>query len=86
MARGARETKLPDSPYPGLRPFRLEEWPLFFGREVMTGAVVDRLLERNVVVVHGSSGCGKSSLIYAGCCPSWHGAPAAAGRRSASPK
>lgn len=69
VARGARGTKLPNRPYPGLRPFRLEEWPIFFGREVMTGDAIERLLRRNVIVVHGSSGCGKSSLIYAGVLP-----------------
>ncbi|MEA3065660.1 MAG: hypothetical protein QOJ27_2112 [Sphingomonadales bacterium] len=69
IARGARGTELPRRPYPGLRPFRLEEWPLFFGREVMVDEVIGRLLKRDVVVVHGSSGCGKSSLIYAGVLP-----------------
>jgi len=58
--------ELPDAPYPGLRPFEQDEWPLFFGRERVTREVIDRLLERRLVVVHGSSGCGKSSLIRAG--------------------
>ena len=58
--------ELPDVPYPGLRPFEKHEWPLFFGRERATQEVVDLLLQRGLVVVHGSSGCGKSSLIRAG--------------------
>jgi WD40 repeat protein/energy-coupling factor transporter ATP-binding protein EcfA2 len=60
------DVKLPPSPYPGLRPFEPHEWPIFFGREPMTREVVARLLEQNLVVVHGDSGCGKSSLIRAG--------------------
>ncbi len=57
------------SPYPGLRPFHKHEWPIFFGREPMIDAVLDRLAETQLVVVHGSSGCGKSSLIKAGVLP-----------------
>lgn len=60
---------LPPEPYPGLRAFEPGEWAIFFGREPMTDEVISRLLSRNVVVVHGSSGCGKSSLIRAGVLP-----------------
>ncbi|MEM7424460.1 MAG: hypothetical protein AAF441_00060 [Pseudomonadota bacterium] len=60
---------LPDKPYPGLRAFEKEEWPIFFGRERMMSEVVSRVLEHQLVVVHGSSGCGKSSLIRAGVLP-----------------
>ncbi|WP_397421935.1 ATP-binding protein [Phenylobacterium sp.] len=70
IARGATTAELPTSPYPGLRPFRLEEWPIFFGRETMIEEIVARLHGRAVVFVHGASGCGKSSLIYAGVLPS----------------
>jgi tetratricopeptide (TPR) repeat protein len=58
--------ELPPSPYPGLRPFEKSEWPIFFGRERMTEEVINRLLERRLVVVHGASGGGKSSLVRAG--------------------
>jgi tetratricopeptide (TPR) repeat protein len=54
------------SPYPGLRPFEKSEWPIFFGRERMTDEVVNRLLERRLVFVHGASGSGKSSIVKAG--------------------
>ena len=57
---------MPAAPYPGLRAFEQQEWPVFFGRERMVDEVVDRLIERQMVVVHGDSGCGKSSLIRAG--------------------
>jgi hypothetical protein len=58
--------ELPPSPYPGLRPFEKHEWPIFFGRESMTTYVIDRLMATHFIVVHGDSGCGKSSLIRAG--------------------
>jgi len=58
--------ELPRSPYPGLRPFDKSEWPIFFGRERMTDEVIGQLLERKLVVVHGASGDGKSSLVRAG--------------------
>jgi len=57
---------MPAAPYPGLRAFEQQEWPVFFGRERMIDEVVDRLIERQMIVVHGDSGCGKSSLIRAG--------------------
>jgi WD domain, G-beta repeat len=60
------EVELPPSPYPGLRPFEPQEWPIFFGRERMTDAVINLLIDQHLVVVHGDSGCGKSSLVRAG--------------------
>lgn len=61
--------KLPDGPYPGLRPFEPHEWSIFFGREVMTADVISRLGRQNLIIVHGASGCGKSSLVRAGVLP-----------------
>jgi Novel STAND NTPase 1 len=60
------DLELPPSPYPGLRPFEPQEWPIFFGRERMTDEVINRLIDKHLVVVHGDSGCGKSSLVRAG--------------------
>ena len=62
----AFEVELPPAPYPGLRPFEKHEWPVFFGREEMADEVIRRLIRQHLVVVHGDSGCGKSSLIRAG--------------------
>jgi hypothetical protein len=61
--------RLPARPYPGLRPFEADEWPIFFGREEMVDEVIGRLAERCLLLVHGSSGSGKSSLIRAGVLP-----------------
>ena len=60
---------LPARPYPGLRAFHRDEWPIFFGRERMTEEVIGRLVRDHLVVVHGDSGCGKSSLVCAGVLP-----------------
>ncbi len=60
------------SPFPGLRPFDVEDHRAFFGR----GSEVEQLAsllrspteraERAVLLVVGPSGCGKSSLVRAG--------------------
>ena len=60
---------LPRHPYPGLRPFEPDEWPIFFGREQMCDEVIARLAAQHLVVVHGASGSGKSSLVRAGVLP-----------------
>jgi tetratricopeptide (TPR) repeat protein len=61
--------ELPPEPYPGLRPFEPGEWAIFFGREPMTDEVLSRLARQHLVVVHGASGSGKSSLVRAGVLP-----------------
>jgi formylglycine-generating enzyme required for sulfatase activity len=62
-------TARPKSPYPGLRPFEVDEWSIFFGRERMIDEVIDRLAAHHLVMIHGSSGSGKSSLVRAGVLP-----------------
>lgn len=56
-------------PYPGIRPFRKSEWPIFFGRDRMIDAVMEKLAKCQFVLLHGTSGCGKSSLVKAGLLP-----------------
>ena len=60
---------LPKHPYPGLRPFEPDEWLIFFGRERMIDEVIERLAEQRLVLIHGASGSGKSSLVRAGVLP-----------------
>lgn len=60
---------MPPQPYPGLRPFTGEEWPVFFGREAATKDLARRLTSNGLVAVLGDSGCGKSSLVAAGVIP-----------------
>jgi hypothetical protein len=56
------------SPFPGLRSFRLEDAPIFFGRERETDHVLALLAAPGCrfVAVAGVSGSGKSSLVRAG--------------------
>jgi hypothetical protein len=53
-------------PYPGFRPFRRNEWQIFFGRDGQIEALLNLLANRHFICIHGPSGCGKSSLIEAG--------------------
>lgn len=57
------------NPYPGLRPFKLEESYLFFGREGQSEELLRRLERSHFVAVVGTSGSGKSSLVRAGLLP-----------------
>lgn len=57
------------NPYPGLRSFVEKEADLFFGREREIAAVLELLEQQQLVVVHGASGCGKSSVVRAGVVP-----------------
>ena len=75
VAAEAREWKLEEPPYPGLRAFREEDAPIFFGRdeEIRAGSELLNRVRRQghprLVMVLGSSGSGKSSLVRAGIVP-----------------
>ena len=58
------------SPFPGLRPFELDEEHLFFGREGQSDELLARLNSNRFLAVVGASGSGKSSLVRAGLLPS----------------
>lgn len=62
----------PRNPFPGLRPFREDEEPLFFGREAHVDSMVDKLGAQGFLAVVGSSGSGKSSLVSCGLIPALH--------------
>lgn len=53
-------------PFPGLRPFNLDETDVFFGREDSLDIMVERLGRNRFLAVTGSSGSGKSSLVFTG--------------------
>jgi tetratricopeptide (TPR) repeat protein/energy-coupling factor transporter ATP-binding protein EcfA2 len=60
----------PQNPFPGLRPFEPDEDHLFFGRERQTDDLLRKLRTNRFVLVTGSSGSGKSSLVRSGLVPS----------------
>ena len=61
------------NPFPGLRPFGIEESHLFFGREGQSDEVLEKLSENKFVAILGTSGSGKSSLMYCGLIPTLYG-------------
>ena len=58
-----------ENPFPGLRPFEINEAEVFFGRDDHVTQIVERLRIQRFLAVVGSSGTGKSSLIRAGLIP-----------------
>jgi WD40 repeat protein/DNA-binding SARP family transcriptional activator len=57
-------------PFKGLQYFEEADAELFFGRELLTAKLVDRLRQtRFLSVIIGASGSGKSSLVRAGLIP-----------------
>jgi hypothetical protein len=61
------------NPFPGLRPFSVEESHLFFGREGQCETVLGYMARNRFAAVTGASGSGKSSLIYCGLIPALYG-------------
>ncbi len=61
------------NPFPGLRPFSLDECHLFFGREGHIDDIVLKLIQHRSVTILGYSGSGKSSLMYCGLIPLLYG-------------
>ena len=61
------------NPFPGLRPFGIDEAHLFFGREGQSDEMLLKLAQNRFTAVLGFSGSGKSSLIYCGLIPILHG-------------
>jgi WD40 repeat protein len=61
------------APYRGLACFETDHGDWFFGREALTGELVDRLAGDGMLTVVGPSGSGKSSLLRAGLCTALRG-------------
>ncbi len=60
---------IPACPYRGLSAFREKDAPYFFGRKALTQRLVDAIARKPLVAVIGSSGSGKSSVVFAGLIP-----------------
>lgn len=59
----------PSCPYPGMVAFQESEKERFFGRDKETKELIERLRSHPFIAVIGSSGSGKSSLVFAGLIP-----------------
>lgn len=64
---------LGDNPFPGLRPFTLDDSHLFFGREGQVDEILLKLHNHRSVTIMGYSGSGKSSLMNCGLIPVLYG-------------
>ena len=73
MGISTSQELLTTNPFPGLRPFKIEESHLFFGREGQSDEVLLKLSKSRFVAVIGPSGSGKSSFIYCGVMPILYG-------------
>lgn len=67
------ESILGFNPFPGLRPFSIDDAHLFFGREGQVDEILLKLNKSRSVAVIGYSGSGKSSLMYCGLIPVLYG-------------
>jgi WD40 repeat protein/Tfp pilus assembly protein PilF/energy-coupling factor transporter ATP-binding protein EcfA2 len=56
----------PDSPYQGLEQFTSDDSSRFYGRNKLTEDLFSGLKEKNLLILLGASGSGKSSLVRAG--------------------
>ncbi|MCX4904354.1 hypothetical protein [Streptomyces sp. NBC_00878] len=68
-----REKKGARPPYVGLAAFGEADAGVFFGREKLTGTLVEHLKEKRLLVLFGASGSGKSSVLRAGVLPAFPG-------------
>ncbi len=58
-----------ECPYKGLAAFQPEDSAYFFGREDLVEELIERLQQGRILVLGGSSGSGKSSVLRAGLLP-----------------
>ncbi|MBN8575807.1 MAG: hypothetical protein J0L66_02650 [Cytophagales bacterium] len=65
--------KIGANPFPGLRPFTLNDSHLFFGREGQVDEILLKLYNHRSVSILGYSGSGKSSLLNCGLIPVLYG-------------
>lgn len=61
------------NPFPGLRPFSIDECHLYFGRENQVDEILVKLSRKRFLTIMGYSGSGKSSLMFCGLIPVLYG-------------
>jgi WD40 repeat protein/energy-coupling factor transporter ATP-binding protein EcfA2 len=61
------------NPFPGLRPFSIDDTHLFFGREHQIDDILLKISKNRFITIMGYSGSGKSSLLYCGLVPILYG-------------
>lgn len=66
---GNDEMIRPPCPYPGPRPFEVQERNFFFGRDRESREIVSLVIAHSAVLVYAQSGAGKTSLLNARVIP-----------------
>src|SRR5688572_26982726 len=61
------------NPFPGLRPFSIDDTHLFFGREHQIDDILLKISKNRFITIMGYSGSGKSSLLFCGIIPILYG-------------
>lgn len=61
------------NPFPGLRPFSIDDTHLFFGRELQIDDILLKISKNRFITIMGYSGSGKSSLLFCGLVPILYG-------------
>src|SRR5690606_15228468 len=61
------------NPFPGLRPFSIDDTHLFFGREHQIDDILLKISKNRFITIMGYSGSGKSSLMFCGLVPILYG-------------
>src|SRR5688500_8488163 len=61
------------NPFPGLRPFSIDDTHLFFGREHQIDDILLKISKNRFITIMGYSGSGKSSLLFCGIVPILYG-------------
>lgn len=56
-------------PFVGLRPFDIDDYRWFHGRDLEIAALLHKVRSNRLTAVIGAAGCGKSSLVRAGTLP-----------------
>lgn len=72
-ARQQGKEQAAENPFPGLRAFGVRESHIYFGREGQSDEVLRILGAHKFVTILGSSGTGKSSLMFSGVIPTLFG-------------
>ncbi|MDJ0697698.1 hypothetical protein [Mastigocoleus sp. MO_188.B34] len=62
----SKDTLIPQRPYKGLDSYDEEDADIFFGRDSEIDEIIEALFRSHRLIVHGSAGVGKSSILKAG--------------------
>jgi hypothetical protein len=65
----ALRPSVPSQPYKFLDAFEIQDHAIFFGRDIASQALFEKVMGNRLTILHAKSGAGKSSLLQAGLGP-----------------